>query len=839
MSLLRQPVLIIAVALGLLPALVIAAGYTWGTAAEVAIFVLVGLGFNLLLGYTGLLSFGHGLFFGLAAYCTALTQIHWFANSGLVPFVCGVVFSAALGLAVGFLALRRRGVYFSLLTLAFTALVFYIVFRWTSFTGGENGLSGIKRWPLFGVSLDDDRAFYWVVYAVVVAAAWLVWRVVHSPLGTVLVAIRENEQRARFVGYAVQRYKLAAFTLSATVTGLAGCLFAYLKLFISADLVHPIFSGEIAAMTIVGGMRSFLGPALGALFYLMFRAVVSSYTATWQLWFGLLFMAFILFSPLGLIGLAERILTPLRRQREQAAAMAARIAPQPGHEVPHFLRTYAPLPGALVSCAGVVKKFGGFTAVDRVNLVIEDRRLHALIGPNGAGKTTLFNLISGMFAPDAGTVRLGDQQIGGLAPEAVAARGLARSFQITSLFPSLTVWEHLRLGAQARASRRFHPLIQARSLEEVNAQTRELVSFLGLQGMESAAVADLSYGGQRLVEIGVALAAKPRALLLDEPLAGLSAAERERITSLIRALTAHMAVLLVEHDIDRVFAIADRITVMNEGAVLVEGDAETVRTDAQVQRVYIGGKEHAKPHEATVAGTGKPLLRVSGINTFYGKSHILHDVSFEVGAGEVVALLGRNGAGKSSTFKSILGLVPPRAGTVSFDGELISGRSPEQIARLGVGLVPQGRRLFAGLTVDENLRLGALSRSRGAGVQWSRERIYAHFPRVRERLASQADRLSGGEQQMVAIARALSGNVELLLLDEPFEGLAPAMVDEVFKSIEQLRSEISILIIEHHLDIVLSLADRAVVLDRGRVSHQGPAAPLLKDLDFRKKVLWL
>jgi len=840
LRLLRHPVLIMAAALAVLPAAVIAAGYTWGTAAEIAIFALVGLGFNLLLGYTGLLSFGHGLFFGLAAYCTALTQIHWFPNSMVLPFVCAVAFSTLLGLAVGFLALRRRGVYFSLLTLAFTALTFYIVFRWTSFTGGENGLSGLKRKPPLGLELDDDRVFYWLVSAIVVTAAWLVWRVVCSPLGSVLVAIRENERRARFVGYPVQHYKLAAFTLSAAVTGLAGCLFAYLKLFISADLVNPIFSGEILAMTIFGGMGSFLGPALGALFYLMFRAVVSSYTAAWQFWFGLLFMAFILFSPLGLVGLGERVLAPLRRRREQAAAMASRVTPQPGQEVPHFLRTRSPVAGALVRCAGVTKKFGGFTAVDRVNFVLEDRRLHALIGPNGAGKTTLFNLISGMFAPDQGEVRLADEEIGGLAPETVVARGLARSFQITSLFPSLTVWEHLRLGVQARAPRRFHPLIQARSLEEVNAQTRELVRFLGLEGVEGATVADLSYGGQRLVEIGVALAARPRALLLDEPLAGLAAAERERITALIRALTQHMAVLLVEHDIDRVFAIADQITVMNEGRVLVEGDGEMVRTNAEVQRVYIGGKEHAAPRERPAAvAAGNPVLSLSGINTYYGKSHILHDVSFEVRAGEVVALLGRNGAGKSSTFKSILGLVPPRAGTVSFDGEVISGRSPEQIARLGVGLVPQGRRLFAGLTVEENLRLGALSRSRGTGVRWDRDRIYSHFPRVREKLANQADQLSGGEQQMVAIARALSGNVEILLLDEPFEGLAPAMVDEVFKSITQLRSAISILIIEHHLDIVLSLADRAVVLDRGRVSHQGPAAALLTDLEFRKKVLWL
>lgn len=840
LGILRHPLALLALALIVLPWLVVAAGYTWTTATEIAIFAMVGLGYNLLLGYTGLLSFGHGLFFGLAAYGTVLTQVRWFPESLLLPLLLGLVFATALGAAVGFLALRRRGVYFSLLTLAFTALTFYVAFRWTEFTGGENGLSGLKRRALLGIDLNDERLFYGLVAAIVLAVATLVWRLVHSPLGSVLIAIRENEQRARFAGYPVMRYKLAAFTASAAVTGLGGALFAYLKLFVSADLVHPVFSGEILAMTIFGGMGSFLGPAVGALSYLMFRNIVSSYTEAWQFWFGLLFMAFILFSPLGLMGLGERLVAPFRRKQETAAAMAARVTPQPGQEVPAFLREAAPVGGVLVACSALTKRFGGFTAVDRVDLEIANRRLHALIGPNGAGKTTLFNIVSGMFPPDQGAVRLNGSQISGLPAEAVTAQGLARSFQITSLFPSLTIWEHLRLGVQARSPRRFNAIIDAESLEAVNAQTRALVKFLGLEGVEQVAAANLSYGGQRLVEIGVALAAKPRVLLLDEPLAGLAAAERERVTALIRSLTQHMGVLLVEHDIDRVFAIADKVTVMNEGRVLVEGDPETVRTNAEVQRVYIGGGRHAARREPREqADVGAPLLTLEGLNTYYGKSHILHDVSFQVRANEVVALLGRNGAGKSSTFKSVLGIVPPRTGTVTFENALVSGKTPEQIARLGIGLVPQGRRLFSGLTVEENLRLGGLSRSRGQGVKWEREHIYSYFPRIRDKLQTKADQLSGGEQQMVAIARALSGNVKILLLDEPFEGLSPAMVEEVFKSIEQLRRQISILIIEHHLDIVLSLADRTVVLDRGRVSHEGPAQPLLTDLEFRKKVLWL
>ncbi len=830
----------LALALIVLPWAMLGTGYTWGIATEIAILAMVGIGYNLLLGYTGLLSFGHGLFFGLAAYCVALVQLHWFPDSMLMPLASGVLCAALLGVVIGFLALRRRGVYFSLLTLAFTALTYYIVFRWTSVTGGENGLSGVRRLALFGLNLDDQRLFYYFCAVIVFVTVWLVWRVVHAPLGTVLLAIRENEQRARFAGYPVLRYKLTAFIISASVVGLGGSLFAMLKLFVSAELVHVSFSGELLAMTVVGGMGSFLGPALGAAFYLLFREVVTSFTTSWQFWFGLLFMATILFSPLGLVGLGERVLAPMRRHQRGAAAMAARVTPQPHQEAPAFLRTHAKVEGPLLVCKGVAKHFGGFTAVDGVDLSIGDRTLHALIGPNGAGKTTLFNLISGMFAPDQGTVVLAGQPIGGLAPEDVMAQGLARSFQITSLFPSLSVWEHLRLAVQARSPHRFDLLRRASGLDGVNRETRELVQFLGLEGVEPVRVSDLSYGGQRLVEIGVALAAKPRCLLLDEPLVGLAAAERERITGLIRGLAQHMAVLLVEHDIDRVFAIAQRITVMNEGKVLVEGDAQTVRSHAEVQRVYIGsGKAHAQARTSAHEAAGAPILRVEAINTLYGKSHILRDVSFDVRANEVVALLGRNGAGKSTTFKSILGLVPPVSGRVELEGRSIGGMPPEQIARLGVGLVPQGRRLFAGLSVDENLRLGALSRGGGAGVRWERERIYEYFPRIRDKLATKADQLSGGEQQMVAIARALSGTVRILLLDEPFEGLSPVMVEEVFNSLAGLRREISILIIEHHLDLVLSLADRAVVLDRGAVSHTGPASPLLTDLEFRKQVLWL
>lgn len=840
MKLRAHPLLIAAIALIALPILALACGFTWGIATEMAILALAAIAFNVLLGYTGLLSFGHGLFFGLSAYATVLSQLHLFPGSMLLPALTGVLIAMIAGLVVGFFALRRRGVYFSLLTLAFTALAFYVVYRWTDFTGGENGLSGLKRQSLLGIDLENTANVYWVIATIVFIALVLLWRIVRSPLGTVLCAIREHETRTRFIGYPVAQYKLAAFTLSATFTGLAGVLMAYLKLFVSADVVHINFSGEILAMTIFGGTGEFLGPALGAIVFVTLREWLSGYTAAWQFWFGLAFMAFILFSPEGLVGIGARVLGPLLAAKKENAAMSARQQPVASAPAPQFLTAHPRSDAVLLEVRALTKSFGGFKAVSDANLSIRDRTLHALIGPNGAGKTTLFNTIAGMFVPDSGHITLAGDSISGLGAHRVVGKGLAKSFQITSVFQSLTVWENMRLACQARDPMRLRALRGAASLDKVNTEARELIEFLGLRGLEETPVSSLSYGGQRLVEIGLALATQPKMLLLDEPLVGLSAAERERVSQLIRGLSQHMAVLLVEHDIDRVFALADVVTVMNEGQVLVEGDAATVRAHPTVQRVYLGEGIHvAPPEDKPTASATQPLLQIESIDTFYGKSHILRAVSFEVHEGEVLALLGRNGAGKSSTFKSILGLATPASGRILFAGTDIVGKTTESIARAGIGLVPQGRRLFSGLTVEENWKLGALSRGKGAGTHWTQDRIFERFPKLKQRWRTSVELLSGGEQQMVAIARALAGNVRVLLMDEPFEGLSPAMVEEVYRAIANLKQELAIVIIEHHLDLVLGLADRAVVLDRGAVAHTGLSKPLRDDLELRRRVLWV
>ena len=834
----HRDLLIAAIALIALPFLLSAIGLGVTSATEVVVFAIACMALNILVGYTGLTSFGHGAWFGLGAYAAGLAQLTWFPGSFVLPLLTGLVVVMALAGVFGFLILRRRGVYFSLLTLALAAMLYSVAFRWTDFTGGENGLGGITRPQLGGLSFESSTSFYALVATVAMVAVAALWRFHRSPLGTVLVAIRENEQRARFLGYSTNAYKLTAFVVSATLTGLAGMLLLFNNRMTSAEPISVAFSGELLAMVIIGGMRSFLGPALGALFFVIFRDYLSSITENWLLYFGLLFVTFVVFSPQGLIGLYAQLTAPWRRQPAGDAAMAARQAGTVA--LPDFLKPASHSSAPMLKVEGVKKSFGGIHAVQGVDLQVRDRSLHALIGPNGAGKTTAFNLISGLFEPDAGRITLAGKSIAGLSPEAITRAGIGRSFQITNLFPTLSIGENVRLAVQARDPARLSPWASAQGLERVNEQTAQIIATMGLGGVDAAEAASLSYGGQRLLDMALALATQPRLLLLDEPLAGLAAAERDRVGKLIKQISADIPVLLVEHDIDRVFSLADAVTVMNDGQVLVDGSVDDARNSPQVQAVYIGSGSHAMAgRERPSAARETTLLSLDKVNTFYGKSHILRDVSFDVKDGEIVALLGRNGAGKSTLLKTLVGIAPPASGDITLAGQALARRPSHEVTRRGVSYVPQGRGLFAGMSVADNLELGRLKRRNGQGMHWDEERIFAFFPRIKERWRSPADYLSGGEQQMVAVARALSGDTRVLLLDEPFEGLAPAIVEELFEAFDKLRQEVSIIIVDHHLDLALALSDRTVALETGQVIHVGPSKLLSEDLDMRRKVLWL
>ena len=804
------PLAVAAGSVVMLPAVLLGLGLTLATATDAVIFAIACTGLNVLLDRAGLVSFGHGAFFGLAAYVVAWSQARWFPGGILAPSLIAIATVAIVAWLAGLLILRRGGAYFALLTFTLPAGMSVIALRWA---GGAGGLT-VTRPAVLGIDLANPWIYYAVVAAIGLLITLLLWPLRHSATGRVLTAIRENEARARFLGHPVERHKRFAFTLSAAIAGIAGVLFAFHHQAATPEPLAISFSGALLAMVVIGGTRSFLGPALGALIFVLCRDALSLLTANWLLVFALAFVGFILFAPAGLLGLAERF-----RKRETEAVIE--IAPV---GLPAALAGHPPFEGPVLIARELEKRFGGTRAVAGIDIVVADRTLHALVGPNGAGKTTVLDLLSGCYPPDVGFVTLAGKPVGGLTPDAVARVGMGRSFQTANLFGSLTVEENLRIAVQARRGARFGWWTSPGDLADVNAEAAALIAYLGLAGMERAEAATLPPGARRQLDIGLALAAAPRILLLDEPLAGLAPDERARVASLIKAISTHIAVLLTDHDIDSVREIADVITLLRDGKAVTRDVVAAAPITAQA------------PPSAAGART---LLRVDRLDASLGKSKIINAVSLDVTEHEIVALIGRNGAGKSTLLKALAGIVPPQAGSITLAGEATAHLTSAEIARGGVGYVPQGRGLFAGMTVADNLALGRHERLTGKGVHWDDERIIWVFPHLAQRWYTPVDDLPAGEQQMVAVARALAGDVRLLLLDEPFEGLPPAITGELFEALNRLRYEVAMLVVDNRLDLALMLSDRAVILERGTVTWTGVSKLLRDDPDLRRQKLWI
>ena len=677
-----RPLLLAAAALVMLPFGLQALGLSLNTGIMVVALAIAAMGLNLCVGYTGLVSFGHGTWFGIGAYAAGLMQLNWFRGDIWLPILLSMVFVAVASTIVGVIILRRRGVYFSLLTLALAALSYTIAFRWSNVTGGEDGLGGLKRGSIGPFNLDNALTYYIVVALIGLAVLYVLLRVVRSPFGHVLVAIRENQLRATFQGYPVERYKLVVFVISAVVTGLAGALTGFQNYLVSAEAVSVPFSGELLAIVVIGGMRNMLGPALGALFFILFRELFSIWTPNWLLWFGLIFVAFVLYSPGGLVGIWATLSRRWWPAPEESAAMSRRKIYE-GLPLPEFLRPEG-LKGTVLEVKGISKHFGGIRAVHNASLEVGAGQIHALIGPNGAGKTTLFNLISGLYPAEHGTVSLNGQPIQGVPSELICHRGLARSFQITNLFKELTIYENLRLSLQAQRDMRFNIWRDIDSYPEVHAETAELVKFLrprrhrgdpGRRALLWRAAAGRSRHRARFQTAGAAARRTPggpcrrraRARLQPDQKRGGEHSGADR-----RARHRPRARLLAGGHRDEPGRGAD-------GRHARRGAHRPPRAGDLYRHRHARGR--AQPHRRERARTAAQVLRFEGVNTFYGKSHILHDATLDVREGEIVALLGRNGAGKSTLLKTLAGLVPLASGTIEYEGRNIAGLRAPDIAR--------------------------------------------------------------------------------------------------------------------------------------------------------------
>ena len=502
-------------------------------------------------------------------------------------------------------------------------------------------------------------------------------------------------------------------------------------------------------------------------------------------------------------------------------------------------------------------RFGGLQALSDVDLTVRAGAVNGLIGPNGAGKTTLFNVITGLQPPTRGRVRLDGVDITRLAPHLRARLGMARTFQRLELFGTLTVRENVQMAAETRRRRPTGASSKA--------EADIILGHIGLTEVADEPADLLPTGLARLVELARALATAPSLLLLDEPSSGLNQHETAELGRVLGNLaTRGIAVLLVEHDMSLVMSVCDHVAVLDYGAIIANGDAASVQSDPAVQAAYLGTTEDAavapaggssrkKSPSSTgadgatstlVAFPGRgaveeappdgaeplpvdevpppPMLELDDVHAAYGRIEVVHGVSLDVPEGSVVALLGPNGAGKSTLLKVASARMPATAGKVAFEGVDVRRSSPDRLARRGLCAIPEGRAVFPNLTVAENLLMYSY-RSRDTKLADLEEHSYARFPVLGERRRQLAGRLSGGEQQMLALARALFTEPRLLLLDEISTGLAPLVVAELYELVARIVAEegITILLVEQFAQTALAIADHAAVMVNGRIVRAG------------------
>jgi len=773
--------------------------------ATLALTAIVGIGLNILLGLAGQVSFGHVGFYAIGAYGVAILTTAAKMNFWLA-LPLAVALSALVGGLLALPALRVRGPYLAMVTIAFGFLVENGAAEWRGLTGGQNGIMGVPRPEAFGAAF-GERGVALLAIALCAILVFGFWRLARSSWGSAMRAVKDSEVAAESVGLNPVAIKALAFALSAACAGLAGALFAPLSGFVTPSTFAFLQSILFVLVVIVGGAGTVSGPLVGAAIVVLLPELLAGLAEYRLLFFGALMLVVLWLAPEGIVGEVQKW---IRRRAKRVSVFSSDAFENKAEK-------------KNLKISNLTIAFGGVKAATDVTFTARAGEVTSLIGPNGAGKTTVLNMLGGFYRPDAGEVRLGEERIAGLAAWRIARAGLARTYQTSQLFGSLTVLENLVIASPGRAGS--------------EAAAERLLAFVGYRGDLHGRAADLPHVDRRLVEIARALATRPAVLMLDEPAAGLARADKAALGALLRRIAqSGIAVLLVEHDMEIVMGISDHVVVLDAGTPIAAGTPQSVQQDPAVRKAYLGSEKSRPAVRTQTSIQGGLLLDVVGIEAGYGAEPVLKGIDLRVHAGELVAVLGANGAGKSTLMRALSGLHRPIGGNVFFQKNPVNNLPAHKVVAQGVVLVPEGRQVFPELSVLDNLRLGGYLRKEIPGSEV--EALLERFPRLRERLHQRAGLLSGGEQQMLAIARGLMAKPRLLLLDEPSLGLAPTVIEDLFASLDRLRAEqVTILLVDQMAGLALSLADRGYVIEGGRISASGSAAQIAAEGALEKAYL--
>ncbi len=567
------------VAIGLVVALValacvpfVLSPYAVKFTTRVLVLSTMVLSLDLLIGITGLVSFGHAAFFALGAYAVYFLSPESESANALFALAAGGALAAAGAVIIGAFAMLTRGFYFIMVTLAAGQMVFSIFYDTNIAKGSDGAYVNVKPDLTIGgttlVDFDNRRQFFYVCLLLLAITYVVLLYLVRARFGRVLQGIRINEQRMRALGYNTYRYRLGAFVIAGAIAGMAGALFACIDGFVTPELASWRESGLAIMMLVLGGTGTLYGAIIGAFAYSVLEEILKSastvgafVSAHWRFGMGVALAAAVLGTPRGLAGL-------LRRDKASAPIAS-------GGDLVHRDLARAPRRAQALATRDLQRHFGGLRAVDGVTLKLDANRVHAIIGPNGAGKTTLINVLSGELKPSGGTVFLDETEITGWPPHRIARSGIGRSFQRTNIFPDFTVGENCALAAEARG-------------RADDARIAHALDVAGLAHRADALAGEMSSGEQRQLEIAMLIASGADLLLLDEPLAGMGPEETRRVVALLRDLARDHTIVLIEHDMDAVFAAADTLTVLVQGRVLAHGAPAEVRRNAAVREAYLG-----------------------------------------------------------------------------------------------------------------------------------------------------------------------------------------------------------------------------------------------------------